>query len=452
MKKKLLVFMLVGICSVNLIACNKYNNESRQLQVEEETDADESDEKDKKEAETKSDPATETKVEQQDEKELLLSKLEGKWEYYISKGNTVGEMAITIDESGAYEMKLNAYGDELYYEGNPVGKLECSYSGKVKIEEFEDGYIASFVMDNTDDENLKGLSSAGDYYIDRIAQSEFEGEGRNLYLTQVNNGDSIISYYFRDMRPVFYENVNSEDYIETQGVTYYEVKNPSFEYYYNGQAQAKQAVTLNLISSEANEVTDYEDWFGMLGETQTSGYWSDEQYYYQLSGMLDYMYTSLEIYENETGKELYVINMSDFAKGEVFGNTGFEDCTSQGIRYALVKDDILYVATSHRTYFDACPQTGYITAIDLTTGNVLWKTQAGVCNSDTFAIVGDDIVCGYGFTNEPDYLYIVGTETGEVFEKIKVKTSPDYIYYKADENRVYVRCYDSNCVYETVAK
>lgn len=92
--------MLVGICSVNLTACNKDNNENKQLQVEEETDADESDAKDKKEAETKLDPATEPKVEQQDEKALLLIKLEGKWGYYISKGNTVGEMAITIDETG----------------------------------------------------------------------------------------------------------------------------------------------------------------------------------------------------------------------------------------------------------------------------------------------------------------------------------------------------------------
>lgn len=464
MKKSCLVLMAVG-CSIALIACGKDNVGDKQPETEITQDAEVKSDSTEQNQEQASDDSKQESADEdntatdssdttgkKDKKAELLSSMVGDWGYYTNNGNVAGDVSLSVTEDGKFTMEMYAYGDELYYGGNPVDEITCNYSGELQFEEYGEGYFVKFGISETNDENLQGLESAGDFYIDRIDHSEYEGEGRIIYLTQLNNGDSVISYYFWDMRPVFYETVSQEERAQQSGAVYYCVENPSYDYYYNGQTQVKQELSLSAVSSEKNQVTDYAEWFSMIGEEQTYGYWYDDEYYYQLGGQLNYMYTTLEVYDKEAGTLLYVIDMSNYASGTEYGNTGFEDCANQGIRYAVKVNDVLYISTSHRTYFDACPQTGYITAIDLTNGEVMWKTQAGVCNSDTFAVIGDEIVCGYGFTNEPDYLYIISAVNGEVFEKIGVKTSPDYIYYRNDENKLYVRCYDMNYVYETVTK
>lgn len=56
------------------------------------------------------------------------------------------------------------------------------------------------------------------------------------------------------------------------------------------------------------------------------------------------------------------------------------------------------------------------------------------------------IVSGYGFTKEPDFLYLLDKKTGQVIARAKVKSGPDYIVLK--DGKVYVRCYDMDYVFE----
>jgi hypothetical protein len=76
----------------------------------------------------------------------------------------------------------------------------------------------------------------------------------------------------------------------------------------------------------------------------------------------------------------------------------------------------------------------------------LWRSQPLVCNANNFVIINDVIICGYGFTAEPDFLYLIDKTTGEILQQIKVKTAPEYLIQK--DNKLYVRTYDRDYLFE----
>ena len=69
----------------------------------------------------------------------------------------------------------------------------------------------------------------------------------------------------------------------------------------------------------------------------------------------------------------------------------------------------------------------YLTAIDVGTDAVLWRSAPLVANADTFEIIGDRIVTGYGFTAEPDWLYVLDRGTGAVTGGIPLASGPEFI-------------------------
>jgi len=109
-------------------------------------------------------------------------------------------------------------------------------------------------------------------------------------------------------------------------------------------------------------------------------------------------------------------------------------------------DGTLYVATALNGYAsEARGRTGYVTALEPKTGKVRWHSAPLVANASTFELVGDAVVCGYGFTNEKDYLYLLNKKTGRTATRIPLKTGPEIILRKGD--RVFVKCYDVNYVF-----
>ncbi len=120
--------------------------------------------------------------------------------------------------------------------------------------------------------------------------------------------------------------------------------------------------------------------------------------------------------------------------------------TFQALRWAEVKDGILYVSNAHRTYASISGgSNGYITAIDIATHEILWRSRPLVSNSQNFLIEGDVIITGYGFSYEDDFVYILNRHTGEVLRSVSVPSMPNYLFL--DGERLYVRCYDSDCVF-----
>jgi hypothetical protein len=150
----------------------------------------------------------------------------------------------------------------------------------------------------------------------------------------------------------------------------------------------------------------------------------------------------LNIYDLKTYDMVYSIDFSNYRFTPDFIEPK-NDSMQQKIYWAEIKDNILYISHCHNTYAESTGNmNAYITAIDLTDMSILWRTDALVSNSYNFIIVDQAIICGYGFTSEPDYLYQVDRYTGKVMDKILLKTAPTYIIKK--DNILFVRTYNTD--------
>jgi TIR domain len=115
--------------------------------------------------------------------------------------------------------------------------------------------------------------------------------------------------------------------------------------------------------------------------------------------------------------------------------------------WAQVDHDILYVAHAHSTYARSSNGfNGYITAIDVPSNRIRWRSQPLVTNAGNFVIKDDAIVSGYGFTEEKDYLYVLNKEDGRVVQQVLLKSGPSQIVERND--LLYVRTYDTDYVFE----
>jgi hypothetical protein len=111
------------------------------------------------------------------------------------------------------------------------------------------------------------------------------------------------------------------------------------------------------------------------------------------------------------------------------------------IVWAREADGVLYVENAHSTYAKSSyGQNAYITAIDLKTKQRLWRSRALVANANTFVLTPHYIVAGYGFTAEPDFLYLLDRRDGRVVERLLLPSGPERITRQG--NRLTVRTYD----------
>ena len=124
---------------------------------------------------------------------------------------------------------------------------------------------------------------------------------------------------------------------------------------------------------------------------------------------------------------------------------GEREFVYEEVVWAREANGVLYVENAHSTYArSSYGRNAYVTAIDLHTKKPLWRSPALVANAKTFAVTPRYLVTGYGFTDEPDYLYLLDRRTGRVEERLKLPTAPDSITHSA--NRVHVRTYDHELV------
>lgn len=121
--------------------------------------------------------------------------------------------------------------------------------------------------------------------------------------------------------------------------------------------------------------------------------------------------------------------------------------TFQQLLWAEIRDGVLYVSHAHRTYAESSGGlNGYITALDLETLGILWRSEPLVSNSENFVLLGDYIITGYGFTDEEDFLCVLDRITGETVERIGVPSAPEYLHVQ--DGRLLVCCYNRSLVFE----
>jgi hypothetical protein len=110
-------------------------------------------------------------------------------------------------------------------------------------------------------------------------------------------------------------------------------------------------------------------------------------------------------------------------------------------QWAQERDRVLYVENTHLTYASASyGRNAYITAIDLKTRRAIWRSRALVANALNFLVTSRYVIAGYGFTREPDYLYVLDRRTGRVLDRLLLPNGPERITLRG--NVVHVRTYD----------
>ena len=143
----------------------------------------------------------------------------------------------------------------------------------------------------------------------------------------------------------------------------------------------------------------------------------------------------------------YLYAPSAGVEGGLAAVGGVRRARAQAVRWADLEDGVLYVSHFHRTYAEESGgMNGFVTAIDPSSTELLWRSDPLVCNSENFLVVDGAIVCGYGFSYEDDYVYLIDRATGETCSRLAVDSAPDYL--AALDGNVYVRCYNGTVVAE----
>ena len=124
---------------------------------------------------------------------------------------------------------------------------------------------------------------------------------------------------------------------------------------------------------------------------------------------------------------------------------GEREFVYEGVVWAHEASGVLYVENAHATYAaSSYGRNGYITAIDLKTKRALWRSPALVANARTFLVTGRYLITGYGFTDEPDYLYLLDRKTGGVVDRLHLPSAPEQITWHG--KLIHVRTYDHDVV------
>lgn len=217
----------------------------------------------------------------------------------------------------------------------------------------------------------------------------------------------------------------------------------------------RKQVKLKKLSCKENAITDDEEWVINNGLTLREervelpmGQFAP-RFRYRTGGYL------ITTYGENWGNTLKMV-ITDEAQQTLYAAYDFESWkfspkttlmgNTQSLDDFIIEGNILYIAHGTNGYSDGAGyQTGYITAFDLEKQEIVWTTQPMTCNSH-FAIVDNSIICGYGFTSEPDNLYIVDKYSGQRIQKISMKKMVNEVVPK--DGYLYVRTYSFDYLFK----
>lgn len=115
------------------------------------------------------------------------------------------------------------------------------------------------------------------------------------------------------------------------------------------------------------------------------------------------------------------------------------------VTWAHEVDGTLYVSNSHPGYASRTKgRNAYISAVDLEKRRTLWRSTALVANARAFVVTGNLIVSGYGFTREPDFLYLLDRSTGKLLDRLALPTAP--VVIRLRDGLLRVRTFDHDVV------
>lgn len=235
---------------------------------------------------------------------------------------------------------------------------------------------------------------------------------------------------------------------ETQNsVKTFLLENPSWEYYLAGEGvtSSETVPVLSERSTEPVSASDEGAWFSAHLLERFYFPYADEAYLYEVSGEDDYEPYILHLSDSASGQPIADYDFSNYRYADEYIEKDY-DFICERICWAKAQDGVLYVAIAHNTYAASAPHTGYLVAVDIETGDILWKTAPLTSNSWSCTMVQGGIICGYGFTDEDDYLNVVDIHDGTIAQQIPLKTMAEYIIEK--DNMIFVMTYNTGYVFD----
>lgn len=374
----------------------------------------------------------------------------GCYDLYIGDDTNFGEIAanLGVDDILIRKYSFTGYENEEFDE-NLYKKYmeECYYQ--------YDRYTES--SDGDESEVLYGDKSKYAKFMSLVTDNWHKPDEMEEILNQRLNDLGLTAEMLEDNEP---EWTPWEGHDELFEATQYETplitpENPSWTYYakdYPYEHPEYDFVTLEKIDQKSNDIIDDEEWFEEIGvESPTNGVIQDPsgQYVYYLTstyGQYDHEYDTVRVHDNWRDLDVAVLDFRNFIMPDEYA-IGDASFVMECVNYVQTVDNVMYVAISHRTYAASAPHNAYVMALDMNDNySVIWKSEPLVCNARNFAIVDGSLICGYGFTDEPDFIYELNRYTGEKMNTVKVKTGPDYFY--VIDGKLYVRTYDTNYVFQ----
>lgn len=270
-------------------------------------------------------------------------------------------------------------------------------------------------------------------------------------------GSSLPSHPSRDseFKPNFrLTPVSDFDPSKVLELSFTAVPKPDFTGHVLQRDRNRKQVALQQLSCKENQITDEKEW--VINNNLTLRDVPVETPIYQFGPRYSY-YTGnylVTIYGPHFGETLK-LTVTDIAEKQLYAAYDFESFryspkttlmgNVQCVCDAIIEGNVMYVAHGSRSYSDGAGyQTGYITALNLETNQIIWTTQPMTCNSN-FTIYGNSIICGYGFSHEPDYIYIVDKYSGQRMRQYPVKSMAERVVVK--DGKAYVRTYDHDYVF-----
>ena len=223
------------------------------------------------------------------------------------------------------------------------------------------------------------------------------------------------------------------------------LENPSWDYYIKGKGvtSSEKTPTLQKTKESSVAVGEEDKWFAENELEKPEFPYIDDDYNYATYGDNAYDTYLLELTNHKDGS-VTMFDFSNFQYAEDFKEEDRE-FACQRICWAKAKEGILYAAISHNTYAETSPHNAYLVAIDIETGDILWKTEPLTSNSWSFALVDGGIICGYGFTAEKDTLHVVDIHDGTIKQTLPLKSMAEYIVEK--DNDIYVITYNTEYIF-----
>jgi hypothetical protein len=226
--------------------------------------------------------------------------------------------------------------------------------------------------------------------------------------------------------------------------------------WYRASSPGAASVRLELVSARRNEITDVDAWFIRnrlsLPKVGASQLPAATPRFFRSLPLLDAIRQRdrlLLVYGRDPSASRYLVGQTGDALSYAFDFVNYAHAPRGGyyqeLLWAAETGGVLYVAHGHATYARASRGlTGYVTAIDVRRRAVRWRSRPLVANARTFEVVGNVIVAGYGFTDEPDYLYLLDRRTGAIAQRLRLPSAPEYILRRG--RTFYVRTYDHDVI------